>query len=54
MNKERTLRIEIEQIREELNKAAARDLNSEECFRLSLKLDALLEKYYNAGGAVTL
>lgn len=54
MNKERTLRIEIEQLRKELNEAAIRDLNSEECFRLSLKLDALLERYYNAGGAMPL
>ena len=48
MNKEFTLRMEIEQLRKELNKAAARDLSSEECFRLSLKLDQLLERYYNA------
>ncbi len=52
MNKEHTLQMEIERLRIELNKAAARDLSSEECFRLSLKLDALLERYYNAGGAV--
>ena len=54
MNKEHTLQMEIEQLRIELNKAAARDLSSEECFRLSLKLDALLERYYNAGGAMPL
>ncbi|MCI9123193.1 MAG: aspartyl-phosphate phosphatase Spo0E family protein [Eubacterium sp.] len=52
MNKEFTLRMEIEQLRKELNKAAARDLSSEECFRLSLKLDQLLERYYNAGGSM--
>lgn len=50
MNQESTLRMEIEYLREKLNEAALRDLNSEECFRLSLKLDAVLEKYYNAGG----
>ena len=54
MNKEHTLQMEIEQLRIELNKAAARDLSSEECFRLSLKLDARLERYYNAGGAMPL
>lgn len=50
MNQESTLRVEIEHLRKKLNEAALRDLNSEECFRLSLKLDAVLEKYYNAGG----
>ena len=50
MNQESTLREEIECLREQLNKAALRDLNSEECFRVSLKLDVVLEKYYNAGG----
>ncbi len=50
MNQESTLRTEIEQLRKQLNEAALRDLNSEECFRISLKLDAVLEKYYNAGG----
>ena len=44
--------MQIEQLREELNEAAVRDLSSEECFRLSLKVDALLEQYYNAGGAL--
>ncbi len=43
--------MQIEQLREQLNEAAVRDLGSEECFRLSLKVDALLERYYNAGGA---
>lgn len=51
MNQESTLRREIEQLRKELNEAAFRDLSSEECFRISLQLDDLLEKYYNAGGA---
>lgn len=50
MNQEGTLRWEIEQLRKELNEAALRGLNSEECFRLSLQLDVLMEKYYNAGG----
>ena len=50
MNQESTLRTEIEQLRKQLNEAALRDLNSEECFRISLKLDAVLENYYNAGG----
>lgn len=50
MNQESTLREEIECLREQLNNAALRDLNSEECFRVSLKLDVVLEKYYNAGG----
>lgn len=54
MSIENTMRIEIERLREELNEAAAQDLSSEECFRLSLKLDALLERYYNAGGALPL
>ncbi len=44
---ESTLQMEIEVLRKKLNQAAARDLGSEECFRLSLKLDALLEQYYN-------
>lgn len=47
MNQESTLRMEIEHLRRELNEAALRDLNSEECFRVSLKLDAVLEKFYN-------
>lgn len=51
MNGESTLQMEIENLREQLNEAAVRDLNSEECFRLSLKVDALLEQYYNDGGA---
>ena len=51
MNQESTLREEIENLREKLNEAAIRNLNSEECFRASLKLDVVLEKYYNAGGA---
>ena len=50
MNQESTLRMEIEHLRRELNEAALRDLNSEECFRVSLKLDAVLEKFYNGGG----
>ncbi len=50
MNQESTLREEIECLREQLNNAALRDLNSEECFRVSLKLDVVLGKYYNAGG----
>ena len=50
MNQESTLRTEIEQLRKQLNEAALRDLNSEECFRVSLKLDAVLEKFYNEGG----
>lgn len=50
MNGESTLQIEIENLREQLNEAAVRDLSSEECFRLSLKVDALLEQYYNDGG----
>ena len=50
MNQESTLREEIESLREQLNNAALRDLNSEECFRLSLELDVVLEKFYNAGG----
>ena len=50
MNQESTLREETECLREQLNNAALRDLNSEECFRVSLKLDVVLEKYYNAGG----
>lgn len=54
MNRESTLQMEIERIRKELNDAAARDLSSVECFRLSLKLDALLERYYSAGGAFPL
>lgn len=49
MNQQSTIQMEIESLRKKLNEAAARDLNSEECFRLSLKLDAALEKYYNAG-----
>lgn len=49
MNQQSTLKMEIESLRKKLNEAAARDLNSEECFRLSLKLDAALERYYNAG-----
>ncbi len=49
MNQQSTLKTEIESLRKKLNEAAARDLNSEECFRLSLKLDAALEKYYSAG-----
>ena len=44
---ESTLQMEIEVLRKKLNQAAARDLGSEECVRLSLKLDALLEQYYN-------
>ena len=49
MNQESTIMMEIEGLRKKLNEAAARDLSSEECFRLSLKLDAALEKYYSAG-----
>lgn len=45
--------MEIEHLREQLNEAAVRDLSSEECFRLSLKVDALLERYYNAGGTLS-
>lgn len=52
MRKERTLEMEIEEVRNELNKAAEQDLGSENCFLLSLKLDALLEKYYAKGGAM--
>lgn len=51
MNGESTLQTEIERLRERLNEAAVRDLSSEECFRLSLKVDDLLERYYDAGGA---
>ncbi|MDE6888208.1 MAG: aspartyl-phosphate phosphatase Spo0E family protein [Eubacterium sp.] len=49
MNQERTLRSEIEHLRNELNEAALRGLNSEECFRLSLKLDAVLEDFITRG-----
>ncbi len=51
MDSESTLQMEIERVRKELNNAAACDLSSEECFRLSLKMDALLEQYYNLIGA---
>ncbi len=51
MSAQSTLQMEIEKIRKELDKAAVADLTSEECFRLSLKLDALLEKYYKASDA---
>jgi len=54
MNGESTLQMQIEQFREQLNEAAVNDLNSEECFRLSLKVDALIEQYYNAGGGFPL
>lgn len=46
MDKESTLQMEIEYVREQLNQAAVRDLDSEECFRISLQMDALLEQYY--------
>ena len=54
MDGESTLQMEIEQLRKKLNEAAVRDLTSEECFRLSLKLDALLERYNNAKGVLPL
>ncbi len=54
MNQQSTLMMEIECLRKKLNEAAVRDLNSEECFRLSLKLDAVLERYYNAGETAAL
>lgn len=52
MDRESTLQKEIEQIRKELNEAAIRDISSTECFRLSLKLDRLLEQYYESGGTL--
>jgi hypothetical protein len=50
MNQESTIMMEIEGLRKKLNEAAARDLSSEECFRLSLKLDKVLERYLEADG----
>lgn len=54
MDRESTLQKEIERIRKELNEAAIQDISSVECFRLSLKLDRLLEQYYESGGTLLL
>ncbi len=45
MNKIGELRQEIETVRRELDVVAAEDVSTEECYRISLRLDRLMEDY---------